>query len=84
MEWFHDHVRIDTLRIEGAIQPERDMLRPDRTRHGTGLELKEQDAAPYQMSRAAPADGLGDRPVSRQRSAEGSEEHGDNDRIRAE
>lgn len=47
LEWFHDHVRIERLLFDGAVEPERGYLHPDRGRPGLGLELKRADAAHY-------------------------------------
>ena len=49
VEWFHDHVRIDELLIDGAIRPVDGTLRPDRSRPGIGLELKAPDAEAYRV-----------------------------------
>ncbi|MBD8882335.1 mandelate racemase [Rhodanobacter sp. 7MK24] len=46
-EYFHDHVRIEQLLFDGALLPVDGVLRPDRTRPGLGLVLKEHDAARY-------------------------------------
>jgi L-alanine-DL-glutamate epimerase-like enolase superfamily enzyme len=47
LEWFHDHVRIERLLFDGALEPGKGMLRPDRSRPGIGIELKRSDAARY-------------------------------------
>jgi L-alanine-DL-glutamate epimerase-like enolase superfamily enzyme len=47
IEYFHDHVRIEHLLFDGALDPVCGCLRPDPTRPGLGLELKREDAAPY-------------------------------------
>ena len=47
LEWFHDHVRIERLLFDGAVQPRGGLLEPDRDRPGIGLELKRSDARPY-------------------------------------
>ncbi|GAA3742599.1 L-alanine-DL-glutamate epimerase-like enolase superfamily enzyme [Spinactinospora alkalitolerans] len=47
LEWFHDHVRIETLFFDGAAPPSDGRLRPDPDRPGHGLALKAADAAPY-------------------------------------
>jgi L-alanine-DL-glutamate epimerase-like enolase superfamily enzyme len=47
LEWFHDHARIEPLLFDGAVEPERGELRPDRSRPGHGLELKRADAARF-------------------------------------
>jgi L-alanine-DL-glutamate epimerase-like enolase superfamily enzyme len=50
IEFFHDHVRIEHLLFDGALDPSSGCLRPDPTRPGLGLELKRQDAARYLLS----------------------------------
>jgi L-alanine-DL-glutamate epimerase-like enolase superfamily enzyme len=40
LEYFHDHVRIERMLFDGALDPEGGALRPDRSRAGNGLELK--------------------------------------------
>jgi L-alanine-DL-glutamate epimerase-like enolase superfamily enzyme len=47
LEWFHDHVRVESMLFEGTLEPEDGVLRPDLTRPGHGLELKRADAARY-------------------------------------
>jgi L-alanine-DL-glutamate epimerase-like enolase superfamily enzyme len=44
LEWFHDHVRIERMLFDGALEPENGALRPDRSRPGHGLELKRVEA----------------------------------------
>jgi len=44
LEYFHDHVRIESLLFDGVLSPREGALRPDRSRPGNGLELKESDA----------------------------------------
>jgi L-alanine-DL-glutamate epimerase-like enolase superfamily enzyme len=44
LEYFHDHVRIESQIFDGVSQPQRGCLMPDDSRPGFGLELKEQDA----------------------------------------
>jgi L-alanine-DL-glutamate epimerase-like enolase superfamily enzyme len=39
LEYFHDHVRIESLLFEGTLSPEGGALRPDLSRPGLGLEL---------------------------------------------
>ncbi|MDX6480123.1 MAG: hypothetical protein QOG85_633 [Gaiellaceae bacterium] len=41
IEWFHDHVRADRELFDGVLEPEAGELRPDRSRPGHGLELRE-------------------------------------------
>ena len=47
LEYFHDHVRIESMLFDGVLEPERGELRPDRSRLGHGLELKRADAERY-------------------------------------
>ena len=47
LEYFHDHVRIEQMLFEGALVPEAGALRPDLSRPGLGLELKESEAARF-------------------------------------
>lgn len=47
MEYFHDHVRIEHMFFDGALNPVHGALRPDLSRSGMGLEFKRQDAERY-------------------------------------
>jgi L-alanine-DL-glutamate epimerase-like enolase superfamily enzyme len=47
LEYFHDHVRIERMLFEGAIDPREGILHPDLSRPGMGLELKAADAARF-------------------------------------
>jgi L-alanine-DL-glutamate epimerase-like enolase superfamily enzyme len=47
LEWFHDHVRIERMLFDGAVQPVDGALAPDLSRPGLGIELRSADAAPY-------------------------------------
>jgi L-alanine-DL-glutamate epimerase-like enolase superfamily enzyme len=47
IEYFHDHVRIEKMFFEGAIQPVEGRLHPDMSRPGMGLEFKRADAERY-------------------------------------
>jgi len=44
LEYFHDHVRIESMLFDGVLEPEDGVLRPDRSRPGHGLELKRAEA----------------------------------------
>ena len=44
LEYFHDHVRIESMLFDGILEPEGGELTPDRSRPGHGLELKRADA----------------------------------------
>lgn len=48
LEWFHDHVRIESRLFDGTIAPVDGALHPDRTRPGHGLALS-ADAATYRV-----------------------------------
>jgi L-alanine-DL-glutamate epimerase-like enolase superfamily enzyme len=48
LEYFHDHVRIETMFFDGIPTLVNGMLRPDLTRAGLGLELKTQDIKRYE------------------------------------
>jgi L-alanine-DL-glutamate epimerase-like enolase superfamily enzyme len=50
IEYFHDHVRIEHLLFEGALDPIAGCLRPDTDRAGLGLGLKHATAAQYQVA----------------------------------
>jgi L-alanine-DL-glutamate epimerase-like enolase superfamily enzyme len=47
LEYFHDHVRIEHLLLDGVVEPQEGALRPDLDRPGNGLELKRKDAERY-------------------------------------
>ena len=49
LEYFHDHVRIERMLFDGVPEP-RDGLRPDRSQPGNGLELRQADAARWEVS----------------------------------
>jgi L-alanine-DL-glutamate epimerase-like enolase superfamily enzyme len=47
LEWFHDHVRIESMLFEGAPALKGGRLAPALDRPGLGLELRESDAERY-------------------------------------
>jgi L-alanine-DL-glutamate epimerase-like enolase superfamily enzyme len=49
MEYFHDHVRIESILFDGTASPVEGALRPDLSRPGMGLEFKRQDAERYRV-----------------------------------
>jgi L-alanine-DL-glutamate epimerase-like enolase superfamily enzyme len=50
LEYFHDHVRIESMLFDGVLEPEPGgVLRPDRSRPGNGLELKREEAARWSV-----------------------------------
>lgn len=44
LEYFFDHVRIESLLFDGFLRPENGRLTPDRSRPGFGIEFKWEDA----------------------------------------
>jgi L-alanine-DL-glutamate epimerase-like enolase superfamily enzyme len=44
LEYFHDHVRLESLLLDGVSRPEGGHLSPDSSRPGLGLELRRADA----------------------------------------
>ena len=51
LEWFHDHVRIESMLFDGAASPlAGGVLRPDPSRPGHGLEFREDRASAYRIS----------------------------------
>jgi L-alanine-DL-glutamate epimerase-like enolase superfamily enzyme len=52
VEYFHDHVRIESMIFDGAIQAKNGVLKPDVSRPGLGLELKRTDAEQYRVFEA--------------------------------
>jgi L-alanine-DL-glutamate epimerase-like enolase superfamily enzyme len=47
LEYFHDHIRIESMLFDGILEPVDGALVPDRTRPGNGLELKRAEAERY-------------------------------------
>jgi L-alanine-DL-glutamate epimerase-like enolase superfamily enzyme len=47
VEYFHDHVRIERMLFDGAIESRNGELRPDLSRPGIGIELKRADAEKF-------------------------------------
>ncbi len=50
LEWFHDHVRIESSLFSGSLQPDGGGLRPDQEIPGHGLSLDVDRAAEYAVS----------------------------------
>src|SRR5919197_231924 len=53
LEWFHDHVRIESMLFDGAARASKGSVAPDRARPGLGVDLKPADAEPYLVWRSA-------------------------------
>ncbi|ADJ29411.1 enolase C-terminal domain-like protein [Nitrosococcus watsonii] len=49
LEYFHDHARIEAIFFDGVLKPVNGALKPDTSRPGLGLELRQADAAQYAM-----------------------------------
>jgi L-alanine-DL-glutamate epimerase-like enolase superfamily enzyme len=50
LEYFHDHARIETMLFDGALAPSGGVLRPDLSRPGLGLALKDANCARYRVA----------------------------------
>lgn len=51
LEYFHDHVRIERIAFDGALDPHHGgTLRPDRTRPGLGLALRGADLQHHRVA----------------------------------
>jgi L-alanine-DL-glutamate epimerase-like enolase superfamily enzyme len=49
LEWFHDHVRVESMLFDGTLDPAGGVIRPDPHAPGHGLELKVADAERYRV-----------------------------------
>jgi L-alanine-DL-glutamate epimerase-like enolase superfamily enzyme len=49
-EWFHDHVRIESMLFDGAPVARDGAIAPDLSRAGCGLVLKHRDAERYAIA----------------------------------
>jgi L-alanine-DL-glutamate epimerase-like enolase superfamily enzyme len=47
VEYFHDHVRVEHLLLDGALAADGGQIRPDLSRPGLGVELKRADAEEF-------------------------------------
>lgn len=50
LEWFHDHVRIESLFFDGTLDPIGGSIEPDGTAPGLGLTLRAADVASYRVA----------------------------------
>lgn len=48
-EWFHDHVRIEHMLLDGAPEPRDGVIAADRNRPGNGLSFKRKDAERFAL-----------------------------------
>ncbi len=49
LEYFHDHVRIESMLFDGTLEPDGGRLKPDRSRPGFGLELRRAEAERFRQ-----------------------------------
>jgi L-alanine-DL-glutamate epimerase-like enolase superfamily enzyme len=49
LEYFHDHVQIESKYLDGFVIPQEGSLKPDPSRPGLGIEFKWQDAARFKV-----------------------------------
>jgi L-alanine-DL-glutamate epimerase-like enolase superfamily enzyme len=52
LEYFHDHVRVESIVFDGTLSPDHGALRPDPDRPGLGLTVKWPDVERYRVSLA--------------------------------
>ncbi len=50
LEWFHDHVRIESMFFDGTLDPAGGTITPDADAPGNGLTLRVADAEPYRVT----------------------------------
>jgi L-alanine-DL-glutamate epimerase-like enolase superfamily enzyme len=49
LEWFHDHVRIESMFFDGTLDPAGGTIRPDPAAPGLGLTLRRADTERYRI-----------------------------------
>ncbi|MEO6955128.1 MAG: enolase C-terminal domain-like protein [Antricoccus sp.] len=49
MEWFHDHVRIESMFFDGTLDPSGGVIKPDDSAAGNGLTLRRSDIEKYRV-----------------------------------
>jgi hypothetical protein len=50
LEYFHDHVRIESMFFDGCVEPTDGALRPAVDRAGNGLTFKRADAERFRVA----------------------------------
>jgi L-alanine-DL-glutamate epimerase-like enolase superfamily enzyme len=50
LEWFHDHVRIESMLFEGTLSPDGGVITPDPTSPGHGLTFRRSEAEKYRVA----------------------------------
>lgn len=54
LEYFHTHVRLESIVFDGTLSPNGDVLRPDPSRAGHGLAIRWADIEPYRVHGSRP------------------------------
>jgi len=49
LEWFHDHVRVESILFDGTLRPLEGALHPSEDRPGHGLALRTSEAETYRV-----------------------------------
>lgn len=49
LEYFADHIRLESMMFDGVLEPVNGALRPDPARPGLGIELKRADAERFRL-----------------------------------
>ncbi|MGY4101463.1 enolase C-terminal domain-like protein [Nocardia sp. R16R-3T] len=49
LEWFHDHVRIESMAFDGTLDPHGGVIRPDPAAPGHGLTLRESQIERFRV-----------------------------------
>lgn len=49
LEWFHDHVRIETMFFDGTLDPQGGTITPDSSAPGNGLTLRSNDIEEFRV-----------------------------------
>ena len=49
LEWFHDHVRIETMFFDGTLNPQGGTITPDSSAPGNGLTLRSSDIEEFRV-----------------------------------
>ena len=49
LEYFHDHVRLESMAFDGTLSPQGGALRPDAGRSGLGLQVRWTDLEQYRV-----------------------------------
>jgi L-alanine-DL-glutamate epimerase-like enolase superfamily enzyme len=50
LEWFHDHVRIESTLFDGTLDPSGGVIRPDPAAPGLGMTFRDADAERYRAA----------------------------------